>query len=284
MSTVDDLRDSINKEIRDYEEFLSHLKDLVQLVPQVQEWNEEAQTKLVALDNLPDDVLVENAPLLFEVQVDEQRQRQEILPHLPEVRLEVSVYAGTSGSTTSVLYESATRAIPTGGSVPPWMSPIHEAYQRLVENKVQKATLPEYMGAVRQDLRAMFTLANSSFDQAKSSIIGTDQATIRMRDVIEQLWGALVEHAKRKCGDIPQKQGLELRRELHRHQIADCLGVPTSQKVLTLHLDDLYKLHQDLTPGAKKPLEHDVAKLEELHTRWILQIGAIIRTVLQSIN
>jgi hypothetical protein len=278
MSDVEDLRNSVKKELECYDSFLSLAKDIMEAVPQVHEWREEAKAKWVALDHMPDNVLRENASGLLAIQRDEQEARQELLPSLPKMPLISSSVHITSGS-TAVFYESVVRMASMGSSPPSWLPPISQAFDALAASKVHKATLPGLLAEVRPNLSEMFSIANASVDQARSSIIGPDQAIVRMRDVVEQLWGALTGHATRKCKDTVRAQNLELKKAPHRHIVADCLSTAESGGTLSTLLDDLYSLHHDLSPESKRLLEQSTVKLEELHTRWILLVDAIVKSV-----
>jgi hypothetical protein len=278
MSAVEDLRNSVKKELEHYDSFLSRAKDIVEAVPQVHEWREEAKTKWFALEHMPEEVLKEEAYGLLGFQHGEEKARLAVLPALPQIPNGLRTAHIASGS-TAIFYESVARTTSEACSVPYWLPPISQAFGSLAAAKVQKAALPGLLAQIRPDLGKVFSLANASVDQAKNSIIGSDQAAVRMRDVVEQLWGALADRAKGRCGDHQRTQNLELKREANRHLVADCLSTAQSQKSLSALLDSLYSLHTDLSPESKNMLHHSAEKLESLHTRWILLLDAIVKSL-----
>lgn len=278
MSKIDDLRTSVKKEISDYDEFLARAKNIIDLVPTVHELKQEAEAKLFALNNMPEDALTEYAPKLLQVQENDQKARQQFLPQLPNVCTGLRVSAINSGS-TSAFYETVVSITSMQHDTPQWLSPISEAFGSLAESKAKRVTLPELVRQVKPHLGEMFSTANDSVDKAMNAIIGTDQAAIQMRDVIEQLWGGLVAHTIQKCPNNVRGQHLEIKKEAHRHLVSDCLSAVASSQTLIYLLDDLFSLHRDLSPEAKNLLQHDKVKLRELYTRWILQIDAIVKAV-----
>lgn len=276
MSGKDELHKSVDEEIKDYSEYLSHAKAIADSVPIIEERKREAEAKKIALNNIPDDVMSELAPKLWQIQQEDDEMRWQYLPRLPQVSGRDSFPISTNASTASY-FAAVSTIVSTGGAATVWMDPINDAYHELAESKASRIILPGLMGEVRSDLEQMFAAAHESVAKARNGIIGIDQAAVRMRGVVEQLWGSLVSRANKECRNSVRGQRLELKKETHRQIIAECLLPLGTPKTLASLLDDLYALHQDLSPEAKNILGQDQSKLEQLYTRWVLQIEALLK-------
>ena len=104
--------------------------------------------------------------------------------------------------------------------------------------------------------------ANESVEKALARLLGTDQAAMRMRDVIQQLWGAMVEHAKNKSPRDIRKNRLELKKSKDRATVASYLSPEEQRRACPpCFLDDLYTLYQHLSPDSKDILSQDDKKL-----------------------
>lgn len=279
MSTRKELIEAVKREISDYDDFLNRLRDLVDVAPIVNDLREDAKAKLTVIENIPNIYFEESSPRLLLLQEEDDQLRYRFLPAIPEA--DTSMLNATTSGSTSAFYDEAIRIVKYEVHDTQWFEPIKNQYDHLVGYKQTRALLPGLMGSVRQDLLEMFTSANESVEKSFSGILGVDQAAIRMRDVVEQLWGAMVEHVSRNNEDEVGR--LKLRRESHRKFVAECLSITGTQKSLSALLDDLYALHQDLSPQSKDILADDLNLLKNLHNRWILQIDGIVKIVLSSI-
>ena len=251
MSEVDELKNSIKKEIEECDEFLERTKNIVHLVPFIQERKQEAEAKYTALNVMPEDVLSELAPKLLPVQLSEQKRLEDFLPRVPQVDSERTQHYLVSGS-TAAFYETMITPFPSELGVPVWVVPASKSFDLLAQQKAKKNTLPSILDKLKQNLGGMFTIADESFEKSKGGILGVDQAAIQMRDVIQQVWVGLTNHTKRKCPKDIKGQHLELKKTAHREIVANCLAISQENRNLQLLLDNLFDLHSKLSSLCKE--------------------------------
>jgi hypothetical protein len=70
---------------------------------------------------------------------------------------------------------------------------------------------------------------------------------------------------------------LELARAAHRRAVAEALCAPESHASFELALDNLAKIHEDLSSLAKNPLEGELGPIIAIHARWILNVDAVAK-------
>lgn len=279
MSDADELRNSVNKEVEDCDEFLERAKGIVDLVPLVQERKREAEAKKVALTKMPEDAIVEYAPKLLAIQLNDQQKLKTSLPALPQVNKELFLRISASG-TTSAFYEAVVTTAHYTKPVPVWIQPVNEVFDSLAQEKAKKADLPIALEKLQPRLDVAFTVAVESVEKSKSKVLGIDQAAIQLRDVIQQIWGALAERSRQIRSESIGGQRLELKKQAHRIIVADCLATPSENKALVLLLHNLFKLSDELSAICKDPLISDLPTLERLYTEWLLQIDDLRKLVI----
>lgn len=278
MSEVDDLKNSVKKEFEDCDEFLKRAKTVVDLVPLVQERKREAEAKQAALTGMPEDVIIEYAPKLLPIQLNDQRKLESSLPPLPLVSKEVFMLSSASG-TASAFHEVIITAVRYTKPVPTWIQPVRRIFDALAQEKAKKAELPVALEKLQPRLGEAFTIAVESIEKSRSKMLGVDQAAIQLRDVIQQVWGGLAERARQKCSGTVGGQRLELKKQAHRIVVANCLATPPENKTLVVVLDNLFKLADEPSGIGKDPLTSDLPTLETLYTGWFLQIDDLRKLV-----
>jgi hypothetical protein len=273
MTDLASLRASIEAEISDYTEYLRRLRPLVDLVPVVSDRLEDAEAKLVIIDNAPEDFVQEIAPRLIAIQEEDDSARSTWLPVLPETTYVSSAQLSTG--TSSDFYEATISSFSVEEVKAEWLQPIADAYFAVANERARSSESNDLAATVHPDLASEYVLTLSSVDKARQRIIGVDQALIRMRDFIEGLWGGLGLHARRSPIVTDWPSSLKLRNEAHRAQVSSALGGP-KRATLNRWLDDLSVLHSTLSTPSKDMLSGDTTALDILFTRWALLVHEIL--------
>ncbi len=271
MTEVDQLKISVEKEIQDCDEFLNQAKEILGVVPLVQERRQEAEAKMLTLNQMPEDLLAESAPRLLNVQLYDQGRLETYLPKLPQINRGLTQHYLPSGVAGTAFYDAAVAGMQGQTMTPPWLMPVNDAFGSLAVERSRKATLPEALNKLQPNLGEIFQAAVDSIEKSKAGILGIDQASIRMRDVIQQAWGGLAEHTRRRSGKGLAMR-LEISRSIHRTQVATSLSRTGEVNSLVLILDNLATLHSELSVFSKNPLIKNIDDLNILVTRWFLYI------------
>jgi hypothetical protein len=109
-------------------------------------------------------------------------------------------------------------------------------YNNLADDKAKKTQLPQRLERIQSNLGEMFKVAESSYEKAKGGILGVDQSAMQLRDVIQQLWGGVVNFTRERVDKRYKGTRFSLRKEPHRNIIANALSVDDigNKKLVTL--------------------------------------------------
>ncbi len=135
------------------------------------------------------------------------------------------------------------------------------------------------LAGLHPDLQGFFTAMLDSYDKSKIDLAGQDNALMRMRTLLEKLWGELADKARVKGGAKFIIGRAEFEKEPHRLIVADCLAEGPDVELLKLELDQLYDLHRKISPKAKNSLIDDRGLVEDSFTKLVLGIDAIFAYV-----
>ena len=139
----------------------------------------------------------------------------------------------------------------------------------------KKASLPLKLKDIDPNLPTLFSAAVDSYEKSKSQIVGLDNAAMRIRDLIQQLWGALAAKTQQNCGAQLSVKRLEIKKQAHREVVARCLASSNNAKELLIILDQLFQLTSELSKPAKDPMFNDHNRLDGFFSQVILQIDAL---------
>jgi hypothetical protein len=222
---------------------------------------------------MPDDVSDELTPRLMRLYQPSKDNFFRVFPDLPDI--DTRQYSALSSTGTASVYYSAISSINEEAN-PIWLDYSKSAFEELAENKSRKASLNEKLGKIHPSLGEIYRSAVDSFEKSKVNIVSPNQAAGQMRDLIQQIWGALVDLSRQRCSQQLDIQRFELKKSAHREKISDCLANKGNEKRLSFVLEELYNLYFKLSPIAKDPIFNDKNLLSELYTNWILQIDDLI--------
>jgi len=269
----DELKQTIQDDINSSESKLSTIKALSDAAPFIQDRKEELETLRDTLEILPEDVVEEIAPRLLLIHRDSYHQFQTRIPDLPQ--FDSAHISANSSTGTASIYQAEISDLYKTYQSETWVKTVITTFDELAQNKVRKSNLPIKLEKIDSNLPPLFSAVSDSYEKSKSGIVGLDNAAIRIRDLIEKLWGALVSRAKIKCGSQIGINRLEIKKPKHREKVADCLAAGANTRELLLVLDQLSQLKLDLSKPAKNPMFGDGKLLHDFYTRLILQIDAL---------
>lgn len=276
MSKSDGMRQSVEEESKQVDELIRKVKEISDSAPKLEQRKRETEAKRIAINNMPEDVLEENAPRLLLFQQHDKARLASALDGLEGAYLGINAVTSTSGSASvfSAVVEVVGHATSIQGPVPDWARPVQGIFVSLAEEKARQEDLPLFLEQLHPSLGDQLRAALDSFEKAQSGIVGVDQAANRLRSVIQQVWGNLVAHARQQCEhDIGARP--EFRTSSDREKVAKCLAKPDSFKVLVASLDELWELYKELSPEAKKIFGGDMKRLKELKAHWLLQLDRL---------
>jgi hypothetical protein len=283
MADQGELEESLNNEINHYEKLLELFKNLVNLVPHIQERKQEAEVKLELAKNVPDDVIEEISPGLINIEKSEEKLLDDKISHFGTAANLIMDYFPISTGSASA-YQEIVFDIPNYDmDIYSNIDPIKKGFVILAEDKSRKTETPKLLSNIYPDLGDMYVEARNSVDKAKGRIINVNQAVMDLRDVLQQIWGALGQKA---VESNPEKwhgiQNKGFKKHNHRAIVADCLTDNSLDRdKLLILLGNMYKLFTDLsaTDLGKNPLSNDIDRLDILHNRWIIQIDDLVSIV-----
>jgi hypothetical protein len=289
MTDLEEWKQSLRNKITKRNEFIADIKELSDLAAEAEERNKEDEAKLFFVENMPEPILIEAGRPLFIFEKHDEEQQNKYLPDLGDDVAQARRYMNRSGSTSSSgymelvevyrAYDSVT--LPFKGLVVEVNTePVQEVYSvfsDLAEEKSKKENLPPRLNKINVQLGDKFEVALQSYEKAKGGLAGVDQSAIQLRDIIEQLWGGIVNLVRNK--DPRRYKGVQLNLDANGKRIAvECLAPDDINKQkLTLLLETLYKLKGELsqTEFGKNPLSKDVEQLKDLYSQWLLVISDI---------
>lgn len=267
------LKDELSEDLERTEKLIQQAKDISDAVPYLQDRQNEIRVLLSVVDKMPDDVSDELTPRLMGLYQPSKDNFFRVFPDLPDI--DTRQYSALSSTGTASIYYSAISSINEGAN-PIWLDYSKNAFEELADNKSRKESLKEKLSKIYPNLGDIYRSAVDSFEKSKANIISPNQAAGQMRDLIQQVWGALVDLSRQKCSQQLDNQRFELRKSAHREKISDCLATKGNEKRLSFVLEELYNLYFKLSPIAKDPIFNDKNLLSELYTNWVLQIDDLI--------
>jgi len=280
MSQKDEWKKSLDNDAEKCDDFLKKTKDATDLVPAVEHRRKEIEAKIVFVESMPEPVLTELGRKLFTFQLHDEAQLRQNLPGLPSITPEAKRYltSGTSDSSAyTVIIHTCLEAPNTKLSQTEVESinKVSMAFSDLANDKSRKLNLPPLLNKINNQLGDKFIVALESYEKAKNRIVGIDQSAIQLRDVLEQLWGGMVNMVRQK--DPRKYKGVELNLDPKGKKIAvDCLATDDiGKQKLTLLLETLSTIKSQLseTEFGKNPLANNLEKLTELYGLWVLVIS-----------
>ena len=276
MNDAEALKQSVEREVADYTEYLRRLKLGLDIAPAVSGRLKEAEAKLVILNVAPPDFIAEIAPRLLAIQREDDTDRGTWLPALPDGA--EYIRATNSSGTSSDFYQAAITPFSFNEATPQWLSNVSETYIQLADDKARSSSIPKLADALDTDLSTLFNLSLDSITKARHRLVGVDEAHNRMRGFIQALWASLTARAKRASRDATKPSSLERKKDAHRDLVAHALG-RTRVATLKRRLDDADQLYRDLSPASKNMLSDDMLALDTSYTRWILLVEEILTLV-----
>ncbi|MBE0573434.1 hypothetical protein IH575_00825 [Candidatus Dojkabacteria bacterium] len=288
MSEKEEWKKSLENEIEHYDDYLKKAKDITDLVSDVEQKKEEAETKLLFVNSMPEPILSELGGILFVFQKHDEEQLKLHLPVLPTITPETSRYMSTGTSTSSgyfdiiQTYRHSDAVIQSTEETFPAIDPesvskVYIAFTDLADKKSKKTSLPPVLDRINKDLGSKFIVAQQSYEKAKNGIVGIDQSAIQLRDILEQLWGGLVNLVRQKDPRKYKGSGLNLDTKGKAIVVANLATDEINAKKLTLLLETVSTIKYQLseTNFGKNPLTKDLDKLTKLYNEWMLVVTDI---------
>jgi len=280
---VTELGDAVDREIELCDDFLDGVKLLSDVVPDVEERKRRARAKKLAVEVFPVDLLSEVAPKFLYLQLAEVERLENSLPCLPDKVIPVSSTntSGTMSAFVTIMSSPATIYLSDNDENSLWGG-VQNVFTQIVEEGTTIEKLPTRLEKIRQGLGDLFNDAEDSYQKSKSGLLGVDQAASRMRNVLQQIWGNLADHARRLCGETMQDiSRFKFATSKHRMRIADCLAPEDMKKNLVSILDNMHGLYSVLSSVTKYPERGYSSKIEKFHTNWILQLDELMTIVFE---
>lgn len=287
MIQKEEWKKSIKNEIEQCNDYLKNAKDISDFSTNIEEKKKDAEAKLLFVEGMPESILTELGGTLFTNQKSDEEQLKLHIPGLPSINSESRRYF-TYGTSDSSAYYEIVHAIclPSEHSSTRWafsqieiesIDTVNKAYSELAEDKAKRQNLPPLLDKIKYKLGDEFLVTINNYDKAKSRIVGIDQSAIQMRDVIEHLWGGLVNLARTvgppKYNDVKLKIDQKGKMIVVNCIISDVI----EKRKLILLLDNLSNIKSEISDSnfGKNPLTDDMNKLEDIYHRWILVISDI---------
>jgi hypothetical protein len=270
---ADELKQSIKDDIKESDDMLATIKALSDAAPHIEERKQELQTLYVTLERMPDGIIEEIAPRLLIAHRDSREQFHTQVPDLADlshIRISPSPSTGTAGTFYAEIAPVYDRYV-----TEPWAKDLLTPLDDLAQHKAAKSALSVKLAKLSPELPGILLAATDSYEKSKSGIAGLDQAAMRMRDVIQQLWGELAAKAQQNCGPRIGKARLELSKLQDRQKVSICLALNQKENELLYVLDQLSQLHLDLSAPAKNPSFGNRGLLDDFYTRLILHTDSL---------
>ena len=270
MSDPEELKKSIKREIDDCDQYFESLRSINDITPFIQERKDEATAKLESIENLPAEVLDEVTPNIIPLQLKDEEHLHLAIPKLPIVdpkemrRMLVS----TSSVSTSMIIHNV---VSFTGNNDEWKERAVNPFILLSRKGSQKSIIDKNLDLVNQSLRYLFDQAYDEYNSTRARGVGCDTAALKMRDVVQKLWGELFDATRKNNIKEANIRG-ELKSERHRQIVSKTLS-PYSDNDLSTAIEGLFDMHVELSGIAKDPLTNDFRKLEILFSRWMLYIS-----------
>jgi hypothetical protein len=192
---------------------------------------------------------------------------------------------GSSSTGTSYAFQEMAYM---ASELEPWpssedMKSVVNQFNQLANDKSRKSEIPKRLDELHKDFGKMFVIAQQSYIKAKNRTINVNLAATDLRNVYQQIWGNLANYSEKMDPEKWQEiQHKEFKKPKHRKIVSKCITSNDLDKdKLELLLDNMYRLHTDLseTIFGKNPLSKDLERLNELYSKWIIQIDDLVNLV-----
>lgn len=276
MDELEKLENKLKADISQSDDYFDKTSKIVKAAPSIQKWKEGKETSLKIIQGLPKDVAEELAPHLLAWEEENDKVIKPLFPALPDITpLFIQTVESSSGSTTPYIVNATNTILSCECYVDADADWIDGVTAIINEHtlKIQKEDyLPLRLEKINPHLGEMYKIANNSVIKSQNNIIGIDQSAIQMRDVLEQVWGGLVEMAREKNIDPTiNMNNLKLKKTGDRDLVATLLSTALFPKLKIFELlSDAYSLHLKLSDRnfGKNLLTKDVEKLNLYYQQW----------------
>ncbi len=277
MSQSDILKKSIEEEIEQCDDFLKKASDISDIIPSVQERKEEAEAKAEAINSLPDEVLDEVAPQMLYFQTRDRERLSNALPILPNIDVVYTRAILSTGFTSSYI-ELIASVIRTEPILQDWAITFMKPFNDLTDKQDRVSRIRDSYSYVQSFLGDLIDIALVTTSSARVGGTNVDHACMRLRDVLEKVWGEICDMARSKLPAVARERRLRHGTVSHRRLVAESLS-PTIELIDDLEelLKNLSKLHSDLSKASKDPFNNDLDYLEDVYSRWILHLFNLSR-------
>ncbi len=283
MSDLDNLEKKLKRDVSLSNDYLKKASKIAEAVPSMQRWKDRKETSLKIVQGLPKEVAEELAPSLLTWEDENDKAIKLHLPVLPDTsQLFINAVDSSSGSITPYIVNATNTIFAYESSVDEntdWIAGVKETITQHTLMIQQEGYLPSRLQKINNNLGTMYKIANDSVLKSQNNIIGIDQSAIQMRNVLEQVWGGLVDIARKKNSNptINMKY-LEMKKLGDRELVATLLSTNLFPKLKILELlSKLYDLHQKLSDRqfGKNILARNLPRLISYHNQWITLLDDI---------
>ncbi len=301
MSQKEEWKKLIENKIELRKELIKNVKELSDLATEAEERNKEDEAKLFFVEHMPEQILIERGQPLFLFEKHDEDQLNRCLPGLSKVTSDVRGYMNSSGTTAASSYAEIIetyRSSAPGEGITPFtvdFTPLESnsieevsiVFSDLAEEKSKKENLPSRLNKINKSLGDMFTIALQNYDKTKIGLGMVHQSAMDLRAVLQQLWGGLVDLARRINPVMTKNHRFEMAKQGDRIFVVECLLTDEiEKKKLVSSLDISAKLYSDFSDGGfgKNLLGNDKERLNRLYKLWILTINDIANAVFSNIS
>jgi len=269
---------SIKDEIAMYDSFLARAGEASDLAPVIQKRKQDAEARLKAIQAPPEDVFEEIGP---QIRARQERETQRLYGLIPKISpMDVPYITSQLGVTgTSSVSEQMARIIRVDPNQAPWYSAFIEPLSDLMNEQERQNQILRSLKTLSPNLGPYGEKALSTVRSALGKVGTVDLACEHLRTAIQKIWGELVTQA-RSTGKIAVDKRFELRKPLHRREIAECLSTKyVDLGQLEEALETISYLYKELSGPAKNPFHSDLEYLRDVSTRWKLQISNLLQVL-----
>ncbi len=290
MPNKDDLRKSLQNQLDGVNNFLKDAKEVADAVPGAEAIKKDLEAKLVFVFQMPEVVIDEQGNFLYNSQQESELRFVAAAPKSPLISLEFKHVLASGTTDTSAYHDIAQdsyvfKELQGGGYESPFtpeeltsIKNVVVVFEELAQEKSRKADLPPRLNKLNSHLGDKFMVAVNSYDKALNAMVGIDQSAIQMRDVIEQLWGGIVNLVRLK--DSHKYKSVELNLDNKGRTIAIACLAPDdlNKQRFTLLLETLARLKKEFSDPnfGKNPLAADKERLVRVYGDWILVISDLV--------
>lgn len=261
---------------------LRRINIYLSIVPSLQNKKEEAEKILELVNCLPDDVVDELASYLIPIQKQDNQFMVSNLSFIPEIDFkQASTDINTSGSQTAYV-SSVTAVIDSGKNNDTnrqWVSNTQVIIENITNYPDRRKNVIQRLKQIYPGLSDIFIVACKNYDECKARSLEINHGAMQLRNVLNQLWGNLLEFTRSK---FPNEKGklsnLQLKKNEDRNILVEILAENDYAKVkLSQSLDLIYSLFCQLsdTQFGKNPLSKDLEKLKSIYNQWLIVIDDV---------